>query len=149
VIERDATIFLIDDDLSVRRGLERLLRSAGYSVETFASAREFLERGGDCRRAACLMIDVRMPGQSGIELFEALVHGGYNIPAIFISGYGEVSVAVRAMKAGAVDFLPKPFDERTLLDAVSQAIGERAQRPRTDDDRATRGPEWSRSRSRD
>lgn len=114
-------VFVIDDDLSVRRGLERLLRAAGYQVETFASARDFLDRA-DCARAACLVLDVRMPGQSGLELYEALVSGGYRIPAVFITGHADVPMAVRAMKTGAVDFLPKVFDEDTFLTAVRAAI---------------------------
>ena len=121
MIEREATVFVIDDDLSVRRGLERLLRSAGHRVETFASSREFLERA-ECDRAACLVLDVRMPGQSGLDLYEALVIGGYDIPAVFITGHGDIPMAVRAMKVGAVDFLSKPFDDHEFLDAVRRAI---------------------------
>lgn len=117
----ERAVFVIDDDLSVRRALDRLLRSAGYQVETFASARDFLDRG-DCARAACLVLDVRMPGQSGLELYEALVSGGYRIPAVFITGHADVPMAVRAMKAGAVDFLPKVFDDDAFLAAVRTAV---------------------------
>jgi FixJ family two-component response regulator len=117
----ERSVFIVDDDLSVRRALERLLRVAGYKVETFVSARDFLERG-DCSRAACLVLDVRMPGQSGLELYEALVSGGYRIPAVFITGHADVSMAVLAMKTGAVDFLPKVFDDDTFLAAVRTAV---------------------------
>jgi FixJ family two-component response regulator len=116
-----ATIFVVDDDPSVRRGLERLLRSAGYRAETFASAREFLQRA-DPAAGACLVLDVRMPGQGGLELSEVLAAGNHPIPVIFITGHGDIPMAVRAIKAGAVDFLTKPFDDETLLEAVRQAL---------------------------
>jgi FixJ family two-component response regulator len=119
--EDPPTVFVVDDDPSVRRGLERLLRSAGYRAETFASAREFLERG-DAQAGGCLVLDVRMPGQSGLELHEVLTTAGYSLPVIFITGHGDIPMAVRAIKAGAVDFLPKPFDDEALLDAVRQAL---------------------------
>jgi FixJ family two-component response regulator len=116
-----ATVLVVDDDPSVRRGLERLLRSAGYRVETFESARAVLQRG-DLDSGACLVLDVRMPGQSGLELHEVLRAGGHHIPVIFITGHGDIPMAVRAMKTGAVDFLPKPFDDEALLDAVRRAL---------------------------
>jgi FixJ family two-component response regulator len=115
------TVVVVDDDLSVRRGLERLLRSTGYEVETFESGRSFIERG-DYRRIACLLLDVRMPGQGGFDVQRLLVGAGYKIPIIFITGHGDVAMAVQAMKAGAVDFIAKPFDEETLLTAVQQAV---------------------------
>jgi FixJ family two-component response regulator len=121
VIERHATVFVVDDDLSVRRGLERLLRSDGYRVETFASAREFLERA-DLHGPGCLVVDVRMPGASGLDLQRALTAAGHDTPVIFITGHGDVSLASRAMAAGAVEFLAKPFDDEALLDAVRQAL---------------------------
>ena len=111
----------MDDDPSVRRGLERLLRSAGYRAETFASAREFLQRG-DPNGGGCLVLDVRMPGQSGLELYDVLAAAGHSIPVIFITGHGDIPMAVRAIKAGAVDFLTKPFDDEALLEAVRQAL---------------------------
>ena len=114
-------VVLVDDDASVRRGLERLLRSAGYAVETFPSARAFLDRG-EYDRASCLVLDVRMPGQSGLELQNLLVAAGHAIPIIFISGHGDIGMAVQAMKAGAVDFLAKPFDDDVFLAAVRQAM---------------------------
>ena len=119
--ERDATICIVDDDYSVRRGLERLLRSAGYRVETFASAREFLECG-DLDGLGCLVADVRMPGESGLDLQQVLVAQGRTLPVIVITGHGDIAMAVRAMKMGAVDFLTKPFDDQALLDAVQQAL---------------------------
>jgi two-component system, LuxR family, response regulator FixJ len=129
VSDHGVTVFVVDDDASVRRGLERLLRSVGYRVETFASAREFLERGR-LEGAGCLVLDVRMPGQSGLELHEVLVAGGHDIPVVFITGHGDIPMAVRAMKSGAADFLAKPFDDEVLLDAVRQAIAtDRSRRP--------------------
>lgn len=124
--ERQEIVAVIDDDLSVRRGLDRLLRSAGYRVATFASARDFLEHSG-YDGLACLVIDVSMPGQSGLDLHEMLSGAGHDIPVVFVTGHGDISMAVRAMKAGAVDFLPKPFDDRTFLDAVQRAIAKHRQ----------------------
>jgi FixJ family two-component response regulator len=121
VTESEATIFVVDDDASVRRGLERLLRAAGHRVECFGSAREFLLRGQDEIRG-CLLLDVRMPEVTGLELRDALVAQGRDIPIIFITGHGDIAMAVQAMKAGAADFLAKPFDEEVLLDAVAQAL---------------------------
>jgi FixJ family two-component response regulator len=118
-------VFVVDDDPSVRRGLERLLRSAGHQVVTFESARDFLERA-DCARAACLVLDVRMPGPSGLELYEALVNGGYRIPVVFITGHADLRMAVRAMSLGAVEFLPKVFDDESFLTAVAAAVARRS-----------------------
>lgn len=119
--EPEATVFVVDDDPSVRRGLERLLRTAGHRVESFASAREFLERP-EHDGPRCLVLDVRMPGQSGLDLHDRLVASGRDIPVIFITGHADVPMAVRAMKAGAVDFLSKPFDDDELLGAARQAL---------------------------
>ena len=113
-------VVVVDDDASVRRGLDRLLRSAGFAVETFASAREFLD-SGDCNRAGCLVLDVRMPRESGLDLQQRLVRAGRDIPIVFITGHGDVAMAVRALKAGAVDFIAKPFDDDELLSAVRRA----------------------------
>jgi FixJ family two-component response regulator len=109
----------------VRRGLERLLRSAGYAVETFDSARAFLD-SGDYDRASCLVLDVRMPGQSGLDVQRALAAAGYDIPILFITGHGDVRIAVQAMKAGAADFIAKPFDDDVLLDAIREAAARHA-----------------------
>jgi FixJ family two-component response regulator len=129
VSESAATVIVVDDDASVRRGLERLLRVAGYRAETYGSAEDFLARppvAGPC----CLVLDVRMPGQGGLDLYEALTKRGEYLPAVFITGHGDIPTVVRAMKAGAVDFLAKPFDDDELLDAVRQALnGKRPRQP--------------------
>ncbi len=117
----DAIVFVVDDDLSVRRGLELLLRTAGHRVESFVSAREFLARA-EHEGPRCLVLDIRMPGQSGLDLYERLVASGRDIPVIFITGHADVPMAVRAMKAGAVDFLTKPFEAEELLRATRQAL---------------------------
>lgn len=119
--EPEATVFVVDDDPSVRRGLERLLRMAGHRVETFASAREFLERP-EHAGPRCLVLDVRMPGLTGLDLQEALREAGLRLSIVFITGYGDVRASVKAMKSGAVDFLTKPLDEGTLLAAIQQAV---------------------------
>jgi two-component system, LuxR family, response regulator FixJ len=114
-------VFVVDDDVSVRRAVDRLLRTAGYRARTFASAQEVLAAmNGD--RPACLIIDVRMPGCTGLELAEMLRTLPSPPAVIFITGHGDIDMAVRAMKAGAVDFLAKPFDDDALLDAVAQAV---------------------------
>jgi len=117
----EPTVFVVDDDLSVRRGLERLLRSAGYRVETFASALEFLERDG-LDDPGCLVLDIRMPGLSGFDLQQMLTARGHDVPIIFVTGHGDIPMAVRAIKAGAADFLTKPFDDKAILDAIRQAL---------------------------
>ena len=117
----EGTVFVVDDDDSIRRALERLIRSVGLGVETFASAREFLEREPP-DGPACVVTDVRMPGLSGLDLQGELSAAGVTIPIIFMTGHGTVPMSVRAMKAGAVDFLQKPVDEQVLLDAIHQAI---------------------------
>ena len=114
-------VAVIDDDPSVRRGLSRLFRSKGYRVETYASARGFLERG-DYARLACLVLDVRMPGQTGLDLQDVLTVGGHDLPIVFITGHGDVPLEVRALEAGAVDVLAKPFDDETLFSAVERAV---------------------------
>jgi FixJ family two-component response regulator len=119
--EPDAIVFVVDDDVSVREALESLIRSAGLRVETFRSAREFLA----CPRAempSCLVLDVRLPGLSGLDLQKRLAEVNLEIPIIFITGHGNVPAAVQAMKAGALEFLTKPFTDRDLLDAIEQAI---------------------------
>jgi len=120
-------VLVVDDDASVRRALERLLRSAGYRVQTFASAQDLLGRG-QFDDVACVVLDVRMPGQGGLDLYEVLVRSGCDLSVVFISGHGDIPMAVRAMKAGAVDFLPKPFEDEALLEAVERAVGRDRQR---------------------
>ncbi len=119
--EGKATVFVVDDDPSVRGSLGRLFQSVGLAVEAFASGREFLERG-PAEGPACLVLDVRMPELSGLDLQEELSRSGVAIPVVFITGHGSVSASVRAMKAGAADFLEKPVDEQQLLDAVHRAL---------------------------
>jgi len=119
--EGKAIVFVVDDDASVREGLGSLIRSAGLRVETFASAQEFLARS----RAdvpSCLVLDVRLPGLSGLDLQKRMAEVNIEIPIVFITGHGDVPTSVQAMKAGAVEFLTKPFADRDLLDAIQQAI---------------------------
>jgi FixJ family two-component response regulator len=119
--EPDAIIFVVDDDVSVREALESLIRSAGFRVETFASARKFLARG----RAdvpSCLVLDVRLPGLSGLGLQKRMAEVNLEVPIIFITGHGDVPTSVRAMKAGALEFLTKPFADQDLLDAIQRAV---------------------------
>lgn len=114
-------VYVVDDDPSVLKSLERLLRSGGYAVETFNSAVEFLGfQHADA--PGCLILDVKMPELNGLELQERLAGRGITFPVIFISGHGTVPMSVQAMKAGAVDFLQKPFLEGDLMDVVSRAI---------------------------
>jgi FixJ family two-component response regulator len=119
-------VFVVDDDPSVRKSLTRLLASAGYAVEAFASAREFLARE---RYAApcCLVLDVRMPGFTGLDLQEALAGAGHRMSIVFITGHGEVPMSVKAMKGGAVDFLTKPVDDKDLLEAIQRAVAKDVQ----------------------
>jgi FixJ family two-component response regulator len=115
------TIFVIDDDASVRKSLSRLLRTAGHTIETFASAEEFLGRG-HFNGIGCLLLDVQMPGLSGMNLQEELNKADYHMPIIFITGHGDIPMSVEAMKKGAVDFLTKPFNDKELLQAIDKAI---------------------------
>ena len=114
-------VFIVDDDLSVRRSTERLVQSAGLKVQTFISAKEFL-KNVRFEGPACLVLDVRMPGLSGMDLQQELTQSGIQIPIIFITGHGDIPMSVRAMKAGAVEFLTKPFRSRSLLDAIRAAL---------------------------
>ena len=115
-------VFVVDDDPSIRESLSLLLSSAGYSVNTFASAKEFLESEHSTSGPACLVLDVKMPGLSGLDLQKELMSRNIIIPIIFITGHGDIPMSVQAMKKGAVDFLPKPFDDGDLLEAVEQAL---------------------------
>jgi FixJ family two-component response regulator len=120
-MNNDVMVFVIDDDESIREALKSLIRSVGLSVETFAAANEFLQsRRPDV--PACLILDVRMPGLSGLDLQRELADANINIPIIFITGHGDIPMSVRAMKAGAVEFLTKPFRDQDLLDAIQQAL---------------------------
>lgn len=117
----EPTVFIVDDDASVRDALEYLLRSVGLGAKKFASATEFLQ-AYDPGSPGCLVLDVRMPGMSGLELQEELEERGSTLPIIFVTAHGDVPMAVHAVKAGAVDFLIKPFRDQELLDRVQQAI---------------------------
>jgi FixJ family two-component response regulator len=115
------TIFVVDDDAAVRDALKLLLRSVGQPVETFASAQEFLD-GYSEDRPGCLVLDIRMPGMSGLELQQKLNEKHSILPIIFITGHGDVPMAVEAMQAGAVDFIQKPFRDQDLIDRINQAL---------------------------
>jgi FixJ family two-component response regulator len=117
----DGLVFVIDDDGLVRRALSRLLRSAGLQVQTFPSAKAFLDFAPP-DRPACLVLDLQLPGPSGLELQAALIRAGRDIPIVFVTGHGDVPSSVRAMKSGAVDFLQKPFDGQELLGCVARAL---------------------------
>ena len=117
----DAIVFVIDDDESIRESLNSLIRSVGLKVKTFASAQEFLQSERP-DVPACLILDVRMPGLSGLDLQRELTAASIHIPVIFITGHGDIPMSVRAMKAGAVEFLTKPFRDQDLLDAIQQAL---------------------------
>ncbi|MGE0485931.1 MAG: response regulator transcription factor [Gammaproteobacteria bacterium] len=115
------TVFVIDDDAAVRQSLSLLMRSMALTVETFESAQDFLDRA-DPARPGCLVLDIRMPGMSGLELQDELSRLGFITPVIFVTGHGDVAMAVRAMKTGAVDFIEKPFSDQVLLERVNQAL---------------------------
>jgi FixJ family two-component response regulator len=116
-----ATIFVVDDDLAVRDSLKLLLRSVGQAVETYGSAQEFLDAYSE-DRPGCLVLDIRMPGMSGLELQQKLNEKHSILPIIFITGHGDVPMAVEAMQAGAVDFIQKPFRDQDLIDRINQAL---------------------------
>src|SRR3984885_7887446 len=116
-----AIVYVVDDDLSVQEGLERLLHAAGWEVETFASAKEFLAHRKE-NIPSCLVLDVRLPGLSGLDLQKRILEANRQIPIVFITGHEDVPTSVRAMKAGAVEFLVKPFSEEDLLEAINKAI---------------------------
>jgi FixJ family two-component response regulator len=119
--EADPTVFVVDDDVSVREALESLIRSSGLRVESFSSAEEFLvQRRAD--EASCLVLDVRLPNISGIDLQKRMAKLNLDIPIIFITGHGDVPTTVQAMKAGALEFLTKPFADDELLGAIRHAI---------------------------
>ena len=115
------TVFIIDDDPGVRRSVQDLLESVGLRSESFASTQDFLNK----KRAdgpSCLVLDVRLPGMSGLDFQRKLTEAGWRIPIIFITGHGDIPMSVQAMKSGAVEFLTKPFDEEALLETVRAAL---------------------------
>jgi two-component system response regulator FixJ len=123
--KRDITIFVVDDDESIRRALKRLIMSAGFKVETFFSAREFLNAGGT-NRTGILVLDVRMPEMTGLELQKQLAASGAEIPVIFISAHEDSRAVEMALAAGAEAFLYKPFDDQDLLAAIDRALDQTA-----------------------
>ena len=125
--ELKPTIYVVDDDRSVRDSTELMLKSVGFNVKTFGSALDFL-KANLLEDLGCLVLDVRMPGMSGLDLQEKLVSAKTPLPVIFITGHGTVPMSVRAMKAGAVDFLQKPFEEQDLLDAINRAVARQRER---------------------
>ena len=129
--QHESRVFIIDDDPAVRLSIQGLLESVGLRSESFESAQEFLDRRPD-DGPSCLILDVRLPGVSGLDFQRQLANEGVHIPVIFITGHGDIPMSVKAMKSGAVEFLPKPFHDQELLDAVQQAL---------ERDRARRGRE--------
>jgi FixJ family two-component response regulator len=117
----DAIVFVVDDDPSIREAIESLLKLAGLRVETFGTAQEFL-RNERPDLPGCVVLDVELPGLSGLDLQRELAAHGIKLPVIFITGYGDIPMSVRAMKAGATEFLTKPFRDQDLLDAIQQAL---------------------------
>jgi len=126
--EDQPTVFVVDDDASVREAIAAVAKSVGLRAEVFPSPREFLARGPACQ-PGCLVLDVRLPGLSGLDFQNQLVEAGFEAPIMFLTGYGDIPMTVRAMKAGAVEFLTKPFRDQDLVDAIHKAI---------DQDRAAR-----------
>lgn len=119
--DKNSTVFIVDDDRAVRDSLADLVDSVGLRAETFADAREFL-RHQTPERCGCLVLDIRMPGMSGLELQEELARRGTTLPVIFITGHGDIPMAVQAMRLGAQDFIQKPFREQELLDRINRAL---------------------------
>jgi len=136
VSEDRAVVFVVDDDPSMRRSLESLLRSVGHDVRLFSSAQEFMQAERP-DAPGCLVLDVRLPGMSGLAFQEELAKADVALPVIFVTGHGDVPMTVRAMKAGAAEFLTKPFDDQVLLDAVHAAIERDHARRRDAASRAT------------
>lgn len=128
-------VHIVDDEESLRRAVDSLCRSVGLQTRSYASAQEFLDAKQD-PLAGCLVLDVRLPGISGLDFQEHLVELGIHLPVILVTGHGDIPMSVRAMKAGAVDFLPKPFRDQDLLDAVTAAIDRDRKRRETDVDLA-------------
>ena len=119
--EPEAVIAIVDDDPSVQQGLQRLIRSVGWKAETFASAQEFLARPR-AEAPCCLILDLQLPGLSGLDLQKRMAQVELEIPIVFLTGHGDIPASVQAMKAGAVEFLTKPFDEEELLQAIREAL---------------------------
>ena len=128
-----ATVFIIDDDAGVREAIQGLLKSVGLRSESFASPQEFLKNWSS-NGPSCLVLDVRLPGVSGLDVQHHLAEAGVHVPVIFLTGHGDIPMSVKAMKSGAVEFLTKPFREQDLLDAIQQALDlDRVARKREED----------------
>jgi len=134
-MKTEATIFVVDDDEAVRRGLAALLGAKGYAVETFPTAESFLARAAP-KPPACLLADVRMPGMSGLELQAQLKQRGSKVPVVVITGHGDVAMAVSALKAGAVDFIEKPFDSDAIVAAIEEGVRQSTEAKARVEDRA-------------
>jgi len=115
------TVYVVDDDPSVRKALRRLMRSAGFEVLAFDSAEEFLEFSR-CGAPGCVVVDVQMPGMNGLDLQDQLTHAGSKLPLVFITAYEDDHVRARALSAGAIEFLQKPFDDKALINAIHSAL---------------------------
>ncbi len=120
--QKDITVFIVDDDASVRRALKRLIKVAGFKAKTFGSAREFIN-SGHYQSAGVLVLDVRMPGMSGLELQKYLADNGSDMPIIFITAHEDIQASRMALEAGAIEFLKKPFDDQALLEGIQRALG--------------------------
>jgi FixJ family two-component response regulator len=121
LLEPEAIVAIVDDDLSFREGVSSLIRAAGWKVETFASAEEFLARPRS-DSPSCLLLDLQLPDLSGLDLQKRMAEGNFDIPIVFITGHGDIPATVQAMKAGAVEFLTKPFDREQLFRAIAEAM---------------------------
>lgn len=134
-----STVVIVDDDEAIRDSLDSLLRSVGLNVKAFASVQEFLQSGHQ-KDTKCLVLDVRLPGQSGLDFQRELTAAGIHVPIIFVTGHGDIAMSVQAMKGGAVEFLTKPFRDQDLLDAVQLGLAsERARRQNEKEMAALRG----------
>jgi len=134
--QEEPVVIVVDDDVSVREALKNLLRSVGLKAKTFGKAEEFLS-SEPVSAPSCLILDVRLPGQSGLDVQRQLAETNHQIPIVFITGHGDIPMSVRAVKAGAVEFLTKPFRDQDLLDAVRQAL-ERDRQRRTQEAETTK-----------
>jgi FixJ family two-component response regulator len=132
-VKSEQIVFVVDDDPSMRAALTNLFRSMSLDVKVFSSATELLQSELP-QIPSCLVLDIRLPGVSGLEFQDSLARAGIHIPIVFMTGHGDIPMSVRAMKAGAIDFLPKPFRDQDMLDAVIRALGQ--DRKRRDGDKA-------------
>ena len=119
--QKDITVFILDDDASVRKALKRLIKVAGFKAKTFGSAREFID-SGHYQSAGILVLDVRMPGMNGLELQKYLTDSASDMPIIFITAHEDIQARRKALEAGAIDFIKKPFEDQTLLDGIQRAL---------------------------